>query len=93
MRTGLEPIALSFFTFKTTGPIKLREIYDMLKNTHKGRLFPIKDSMIPLFPDNPDCIKWKEIDARVLEEICSPGAQEGAEIVRVLWREKVIYIT
>ena len=65
----------------------------MLKNTHKGRLFPIKDIMIPLFPDNPDCIKWKETDDRVLGEISSPRAQEGVEVVRVLWREKVIYIT
>ena len=53
----------------------------MLKNTHKGRFFPIKESSIPLFPDNPDCIKWKETYDKVLGEISSPGAQEGADIV------------
>ena len=65
----------------------------MLTNIHKGRIFPIKDIPIPLFLDSLECIKKKEIDDRMLGEISSPRAQEGVEVVRVLWREKVIYIT
>ena len=59
----------------------MREIYDMMSNTHEGRLFPIKDRLIPLFPDSLDCIKWKETYDRVLGEFSSPGAQEEAKIV------------
>ena len=53
----------------------------MLKNTHEGRFFPIKDSSIPFFPHNPDSIKKKVTDDRVLGETCSPGNQEIDEII------------
>ena len=65
----------------------------MLNNTHERRLFLFKDSPIPLFPNNPDSIKWKVTDERVHGETCSPGTQERAKIVKVLRRKKVIYIT
>ena len=71
----------------------MREVHDMLKNTHEGRFFRIKDSPILLFPNSLDSINWKVTNDRVHGETCSPGTQERAKIVRVLRRKKVIYIT
>ena len=56
----------------------------MLNNTHERRIFPFKDSPIPLFPNNPDSIKWKVTTDIMLGKTSSPDTQERAEIDRVL---------